>query len=159
MIFRGQHITQKNKSTLEIINANIRFERERTYFFTLLMKLVAVVESKRLRMIIENPYNDSGNTYLQCNFLKPQVVDKNRMLRGDYFVKPTAYCFFGLQATCGTSIQKDKKQKIITKCKGSQKTGQCSEERSMISSDYARNFICDYILGKPQENLTQLSLF
>lgn len=26
----------------------------------------------------------------------------------------------------------------------------CSEERSLISSDYARNWICDFILGKYQ---------
>jgi hypothetical protein len=38
------------------------------------------------------------------------------------------------------------------------KAGLCSEERSMISPDYARNFICDFILGKEQK-LTQLSLF
>ena len=34
----------------------------------------------------------------------------------------------------------------------------CSEERSMISPDYARNFICDFILGKEQIG-TQLNLF
>jgi hypothetical protein len=31
------------------------------------------------------------------------------------------------------------------------KGGLCSEERSMISPDYARNFICDFILGKKQD--------
>jgi hypothetical protein len=31
------------------------------------------------------------------------------------------------------------------------KAGICSEERSMISPDYARNFICDFILGKVQK--------
>ena len=40
----------------------------------------------------------------------------------------------------------------------SQQTGLCDEERSMISPDYARNFICDKILGKPQK-FTQLSIF
>ena len=38
------------------------------------------------------------------------------------------------------------------------KAGICSEERSMISPDYARNFICDFILGKVQKH-TQLDLF
>lgn len=33
-----------------------------------------------------------------------------------------------------------------------------SEERSMISPDYARNFICDFILGKEQVG-SELSLF
>ena len=36
--------------------------------------------------------------------------------------------------------------------------GLCDEERSMISPDYARNFICDFILGKKQDH-TQLTLF
>jgi hypothetical protein len=38
------------------------------------------------------------------------------------------------------------------------KAGLCSEERSMISPDYARNFICDFIIGKEQVG-TQLNLF
>ena len=37
--------------------------------------------------------------------------------------------------------------------KGKEK-GLCSEERSMISPDYARNFICDFILGKEQKKLS-----
>jgi hypothetical protein len=37
-------------------------------------------------------------------------------------------------------------------------TGTCSEERSMIHPDYARNFICDFILGKEQKH-SQLNLF
>ena len=37
-------------------------------------------------------------------------------------------------------------------------SGICDEDRSMISPDYARNFICDFILGKEQDN-TLLTLF
>lgn len=33
--------------------------------------------------------------------------------------------------------------------KKAEHAGLCSEERSMISTDYARNFIADFILGKP----------
>jgi hypothetical protein len=33
--------------------------------------------------------------------------------------------------------------------------GICSEERSLISPDYARNFICDFILGKQQKCIAQ----
>lgn len=36
--------------------------------------------------------------------------------------------------------------------KGSAGGGICSEERSMMSPEYARNFICDFILGKENEN-------
>ena len=42
--------------------------------------------------------------------------------------------------------------------KGSGSAGLCSEERSMISPDYARNFICDFIIGKEQIN-SELDLF
>ncbi len=80
------------------------------------------------------------------------------MLRGDYFVKPTAYWFINCEPTYGCSLQRDKKQKVVMKCKDASKSGICSEERSMISPDYARNFICDFILGKEQPT-TQKSLF
>jgi len=53
-----------------------------------------------------------------------------------------------------------KKGIIYDTAKASKKSGLCSEERSMISPDYARNFICDFILGKEQEQFKkQLSLF
>lgn len=38
------------------------------------------------------------------------------------------------------------------------KGGLCNTERSMISPDYARNFICDFIIGK-QQVFTQTNLF
>ena len=90
--------------------------------------------------------------------MPPSIVDNNRMIRGDYFKKPTAYWFFNCEPTYGCSYQNDKEQKIINSCKGGIMAGMCSEERSMISLDYARNFICDFIIGKKQ-NINQLTLF
>ena len=89
------------------------------------------------------------------NFLKPTFIDKNRMLRGDWFVKPTAYWFFNFEPTHGFTEQNDKVQRIITESKQGAEAGLCSEERSMISPDYARNFICDFILGIQQEGMLQ----
>lgn len=106
---------------------------------------------------MENPWAEQ--TFLKTNFVAaPTFVDKNRMLRGDYFVKPTAYWYFNCEPTYGFTRQLNKEQKTIQKCKQGVKAGVCSEERSMISLDYARNFICDFILGKEQKT-TQLSLF
>lgn len=158
LFFKGEHISQRNWSLAKIMGKNVQLAKERECFFEMLMKLVAVVSKNNLRLIIENPWNTSGGTYLQNNFIKPSIVDNNRMLRGDYFVKPTAYWFVNCERTYGFTEQKDKKQKIINKCKGGAKAGICSEERSMISPDYARNFICDFILGKEQP-ATQKSLF
>ena len=130
----------------------------REFFYKLLYKLVGVCLIKCIRIIIENPYDDSMH-YLKHNFLKaPSVLDKNRLLRGDYFKKPTGYWFFNCEPTYGESFQNDKEQKIVFKQKGRTKGGLCSEERSMISPDYARNWICDFVLGKKQD-IGQLQLF
>ena len=159
LFFKGWHISQKNWPLGKIMRENVQFSEEREHFFQLLMKLVAVCDEKGLRQIIENPYNTSGMTYLENNFLNPSVLDRNRMNRGDYFFKPTAYWFFGCEPeTKYETFQRDKTQRTIMKCKNSGERGLCSEERSMISPDYARNFIHDFILGKPQQN-TQLKLF
>lgn len=120
----------------------------RTRFHILLYKLVAVVDERRIRLVIENPYN--SETYLRHNFPPPTLVDRNRMERGDYFVKPTAYWFFGCEPTYGRSFQNDKKQRTIESTNPSRKAGECSLERSMISPDYARNWIYDFIIGKEQ---------
>jgi len=140
----------------KMMEENIELAQERQHFFELLLKLVAIVSKKKLRLVIENPY--SGESYLKDNFFLPSIIDKNRMLRGDYFVKPTGYWFFGCTPTYGFTEQRDKKQRAITKISGSHQRGLCGEERSMISPDYARNFICDFILGKEQVG-TQLQLF
>lgn len=153
-------LTAKNnankKQTERIVDAIERLEK-RTYYHTLLYKLLYIVEDKKLRLIIENPSTQPSYLIGTQNFPNPTIIDKNRMDRGDYFKKPTAYWFINCENTIGYSYQNDKRQKIIRKCRQGQKAGLCSEERSMISSDYARNFICDFILGKKQD-IGQLSL-
>ena len=158
LYFMGVSIGQKGKPLHELMRQNIRFSKERERFFQLLMMFVAVCSERGIRLIIENPYNTSGMTYLENNFPKPTMVDRNRMIRGDYFVKPTGYWFINCTPTMGFSEQRDKKQKSIMRCKRTKGDGICSEERSMISPDYARNFICDFIIGREQTG-TQLSMF
>ena len=152
MIFKGVSIFQKKWSLGKIMDKNIEFAREREKFYELLLMLVSICAHRGLRLIIENPWNDSGETYLQRNFIKPTIIDKDRTLRGDVFVKPTAYWFVNCENTVGYSYQKDKEVKIVYKTKDNHKveTGTCSEARSMIHPDYARNFICDFILGQVQ---------
>lgn len=126
----------------------------RQYFYTLLIKLFCVVQERDIRMIVENPYSGQHYLILSQNFvMPPTIIDHNRMLRGDYFEKPTAYWFIKCKPTEGFTMQMDKKKKTIMGSKQASKAGLCSEERSMISHDYARNFICDFILGKPQPEI------
>lgn len=131
---------------------------KRTLFHKLLYKLLWVAYDKHFRLIIENPATAPNYLITGQNFPTPTVVDKNRMLRGDVFKKPTAYWFVNCQPTHCHTLQLDKEQKIIDKCRCSPRAGLCSEERSMIHPDYARKFICDFILGKVQ-TFTQQTLF
>lgn len=158
LFFRGVHISSRNKPLHEIMDWNIAESITRQYYFSTLLKLVSVVSKRGLRMIIENPWNTSRGTYLQTNFIEPTIVDSNRAIRGDYFVKPTAYWFINCTNTYGYTEQRNTEPKIVYKQKGKEQKGICSEERSMISPDYARNFICDFILGKEQIG-TQLTIF
>ena len=129
----------------------------RELFFSLAVKMIGICLCKGIRIVMENPWAEQ--TFLKSNFIQaPSVIDENRMRRGDFFVKPTAYWFFNCSPTEGFTTQYDKEQKVVFKAKQAKSAGLCSEERSMISPDYARNFICDFILGKKQ-NIGQLSLF
>lgn len=149
--------THTKLSIPDRINKIINRSKKRENFYELLLKLCSIVYEKNFRLVFENPY--SNLHYLDNNFLKqPDVIDNNRMLRGDYFKKPTAYWFINCDATYGESYQWDKKQKKVRQLPGAKGDGLCSEERSMISPDYARNFICDFILGKKQ-NFGQMDLF
>ena len=153
-----ENINYRSLSLREKFEKILERSRNRQKFFELINMLVAVCLYKGIRLIIENPYDNSMH-FLKNNFIKePSVIDKNRLLRGDYFQKPTGYWYFNCEPTYGESFQPDKEPKRVWDAKRGTKAGICSEERSMISPDYARNFICDFIIGKKQ-NFGQMELF
>ena len=138
---------------------------DRHRFYTLALKMTASVECRGLRMVVENPWHELNYTN-HFWFNKPSIIDMDRTRRGDWFKKPTAFWFIGCSPSRMESIQKtrdadrrycmngtttkERMVRLIAKAaNGSETTGLCSEERSMISPDYARNFIADFILGKP----------
>lgn len=157
LAFSFEYWNYRKMNVMGCASEIIKRSHKREKFYTIFIKMFAICRVRNIRMIIENPW--TGPTYLKANFIPPTIIDKNRMIRGDYFKKPTAYWFISCKPTYGLSIQKDKKQKKIYYTKGSKTAGICSTERSMISSDYARNFICDFILGKEQKGITEPSLF
>ena len=158
MYFSFESLNNQHKEKYERVADAIDRLQQRNLFHTILYKLVYVVEKNAIRLIIENPATKPHYLIDTQNFPKPSIIDKNRMVRGDYFRKPTAYWFINCEPTHGFTEQNDKKQKIVNDCKSAPQAGLCSEERSMISPDYARNFICDFILGKEQVG-SQLQLF
>lgn len=154
MNFTWGCINYRRMTVKEKTDAILERDKKRSYFYGLAIKMFAVAESRQLRLAMENPWSE--NTYLKANFIiPPAIVDKNRMKRGDYRVKPTAYWFVQCEPTHDFTYQLDKQaeKKTHMTSRGSSVPGVCSEERSMISPDYARNFICDFILGKPQPEI------
>ena len=100
-------------------------------FYTLCVKMLTVAKVNGLRLIMENPH--SMQSFLRNGFImSPTFVDNNRMLRGDYFIKPTAYWFINCENTKGFTEQYDKKRKGVINgdVKQSKQVGVCSEERS-----------------------------
>lgn len=158
MYFDCSTLNNRHKPLHERIDDALERLEMRNTFHQLLYKLVWICAKNNLRLIIENPATQPNYLVGQQNFLKPTLIDKNRMLRGDFFKKPTAYWFVNCEPTHGCTYQLDKKQRIINDAKSAPKAGLCSEERSMISPDYARNFICDFIIGK-QQNIGVGNLF
>lgn len=151
-------VNYRSLTEAQAIDKIIERQMKRNEYLVRLTKFVGVCLRRNLRMIFENPITGS---FLNNYFLKsPTIKDNNRMMRGDYYVKPTGYWYWNCEPTYGRSIQHDKEQKLIDQAESrwTQTAGLCSEERSMISPDYARNFICDFIIGKEQKN-TQLNLF
>lgn len=145
-------LSYKDRTDLILKRSN---DRER--YYSLAIRMLAIAKDKGIRLIMENPF--SMQTYLRSNFvMSPTLIDNDRLARGDFYKKPTAYYYINCEPTNGYSIQKDKKPKRIVDQKHERGGGLCSEERSMISPDYARNFICDFILGKTQ-SFTQQELF
>ena len=148
-----RYLSAKEKA--DVVLARVE---NREKFFRLAVKMFALAEGRGIRLIMENPWSEQ--TYLKANFVRPpSFIDNDRSLRGDYYKKPTAYWFVNSTPTHGMSIQKNNQTKRLAWVPKSKTAGVCGEERSMISPDYARNFICDFIIGKEQAGISQPSLF
>lgn len=157
MAFFWTYTNYRKKGMKEKTDLILKRAKDREYFYSLAVKMLAVAHIRGLRLVMENPWSEQ--TYLKANFVAPpSLVDMDRTKRGDAYTKPTAYWFINCEPTHGCTYQTAKEHKTIMTSRGAPRAGLCGEERSMISPDYARNFICDFILGKEQKG-SQLSLF
>lgn len=151
MYFCGTSYNFHSLSPDKKLRAIIERSERRQEYYKKVLQLITICEERRLKLVIENPYN--AHHYWRFNFpYKPAVIDMDRTLRGDYFKKPTQYIFVGFQPGTGKSLAKIHKRKYIEDAPSSPVSGVCSIERSMISPEYAHNFICDFILNEPSGN-------
>lgn len=122
--------------------------RKRLYYYLTLLHLFEVIETKGLRMILENPWHCS---YLAGNFIyAPTIIDYDQTNRGDMMKKPTAYWFVNCNPGALETYDKNYDRKKYSDYNGI--------ARSIISPAYAKNFVYDFILEKKQTH-TQLNLF
>ena len=141
MAFRGTQYQLKNKTIIEKLEYDLVLHEELSYLYELVTKLAIVCQRKGIPLIIENPY--STTHYLTKYWAIPSsIVDMDRQKRGDYYKKPTQFWFIGcepknnfcLDALCINASDKD-----ISSTSN-------KVERSLISPDYARRFIKEFIL-------------
>lgn len=152
LFFRGQHMTLRKKSIKERSDIIIERNNARAAYYNKLLQLATIADVRELRLIIENPA--ASTHYLKNNFpYEPKYVDRNRRMTGDYYKKPTQYWFINCEPTNKKSFQMQKEIKKITKVHG-ERNHICNTERSSITSDYARNFIADRIMGIKTDKTT-----
>lgn len=151
MYFCGTSYNLRTLSPAAKIRAIIERSDKRQEYYKKVLQLIAICEERRLKLVIENPFN--AHHFWRFNFPNyPRVIDMNRTLRGDYFKKPTQYIFVGFEPGNGHSLAKVHKMEFVEDKRSAPVGGQCSIERSLISPEYAHNFICDYILNEPSGN-------
>ena len=109
------NINYRTLSICEKIDKTLKRLEDRTYFHSMLYKLLWICYKHDVRIIIENPSTSPNYLITGQNFPKPTFIDKNRMARGDYFVKPTAYWFINCSPTYYYSLQ-NLNQKNLQKC-------------------------------------------
>ena len=152
LYFTGKHMNLSRLSTKEKIETILKRSRDRQFMYELILKLFCVCDIRHIRLVVENPYAQAH--YLVNNFpYQAAFIDRDRTKRGDFYKKPTQYWFLNCEPTCGFTAQTPTMHKRIASGRPGIKGGICSEDRSMISPDYARNFICDFILGKNQPEI------
>ena len=109
-------INNRHLSTMEKARVVLERSHNREYFFGLAVKMIAVSMHRNIRLIMENPWSEQ--TFLKANFiLPPSLIDNNRTIRGDFFIKPTAYWFINEQPTHGFTEQRQRNHKVVFKAK------------------------------------------
>ena len=138
--FRGDLYQFKNYTDEQKLEYDLKLHSELAKLYALVTKLAIVCLRKSLKLIIENPWSERH--YLrQFWALKPKIIDKNRRLKGDYYTKPTQYWFIGCEPKDNFVLEPIE----ITPYKTIGYVYN-TVERSLISKNYARRFIKEFIV-------------
>lgn len=137
---RGDSFGQKTWSEKQKLEYSLEQMNKRNEFFSYLCKLCIIAINKGFKLIIENPYGKVN--FLKWFFpLKPGIIIKDRSKYGDFYKKPTQFFFINCEPEYKLLNEYDCKiikNKIIENENGF--------ARSIISKDFAKNFIKDFVL-------------
>lgn len=139
MNFKGKAFGVKDWSLEKKMEYDLKLHEELHLLYCLISKLVIVVKKKNLKLVIENPY--STQHYLTRYWaLEPSIIDKDRRDMGDAFQKPTQYWFINCEPKNNFIFESlvVHKTKKISNCQ--------TVERSMITPDYAKRFIREFLI-------------
>lgn len=135
---RGQGRNMVNWNNQRKIYNALELNDKRHKYFQSLLLLVSICDVKNISLIVENPLIDN---YLLEYFPKIYEIVKinNRTKLGDDFIKPTMFMFFNCTPKFSLYSEINKKNtKTIETTNG--------YERSMITAEFAENFIKIFIL-------------
>lgn len=140
LLSRGDSFGQKKWDLMQKLYYSFTQMEIRSNFYKHLCWLVEIALQEGFKLIIENPYG-KVNFLKQFFPVKPQLVIKDRTKWGGFFKKPTQFFFincepsFHLQRmySCNPNTKK-----VVQELHGF--------ERSIISKEFARNFIENVIL-------------
>lgn len=112
MYFSNDSLNIKNKTLSEKHQIILQMIDIRNYFYTVLYKMFFVCERIGLRIVLENPATQPNFILFTQNFyVKPTIIDNNRLLRGDYFKKPTHIGSLIANLQTGEAIRNQKRLK------------------------------------------------
>lgn len=145
--FKGKAIQQRNWSKIKKLELDIKLMDELRENYNVLTKLAIICIRKGIKLMIENPYSEQH--FLKRYWaIEPKIIDYDRHANGDYYTKPTQYFFIGFEPynnlIFDEPIARYEKKKISTTHN--------KVERSVISKDYARRFIRQYLLPPKEMN-------
>lgn len=130
----------KGMSPVERATAICSRSKKREQYYQTFVRLYSLIVERNLRAIIENPWGKATSFLCNNGIVSPTFVDWNRRKRGDYYIKPTAYWYINCEPTHGfTHFYPSQLRKV--------ESTRFGIERSLLSPDYARAFINDYILA------------
>lgn len=148
MWFSGNNYSQRDWDIKTKCEYSMKRMDKLNDFYTFLNKLVIICYDRKLRLIIENPYNQPHFlTMYWC--IKPDIIDHDRTENGDYYKKPTQYWFINIKPKNNFLFESIDyvETKIIGKLKV--KNGKSVKtQRSEIRPQYANRFIRQYIIDE-----------